>query len=71
MAEKGKHGKLSAGAIKIGVSEMNGSAVSLCLFVFLSRHHSDQMSEGFQTFKVTLCVKILKWQSVSDDDEQG
>ena len=32
-------------------------------FVFLSRHHSDQMSEGSQLSKVTLCVQILKWQS--------
>ena len=36
-----------------------------CLFVFLSWQHSDQMSEGSQVSKVTLCVKILKWQSVT------
>ena len=36
-----------------------------CLFVFLSWHHSDQMSEGSQVLKVTLCVKILKWQSMT------
>ena len=28
---------------------------------FFSPHHSDQMSEGSQVSKVTLCVKILKW----------
>ena len=32
-----------------------------CLFVFLSLHHSDQMSEGSQ---VTLCVPILKWYCI-------
>ena len=37
-----------------------------CLFVFSSRHSSDQMSEGSQVSKVTLCVKILKWRSVTD-----
>ena len=30
-------------------------------FVFLSLHHSDQMSEGSQ---VTLCVPILKWYCI-------
>ena len=30
---------------------------------FFSAHHSHQMSEGAQMSKVTLCVKILKWQS--------
>ena len=30
-------------------------------FVFLSRHHSNQISEGSQVSKVTLCVKIQKW----------
>ena len=38
--------------------------LSLCnfwIFVFLSRHHADQMSEGSQISKVTLCVKIQKW----------
>ena len=39
--------------------------LSFCIFVFLSRHHSDQMSEGFQMSEATLCVQILKWQSVS------
>jgi len=39
--------------------------LSFCLFVFLSRHHSDQMSEGSEVSKVTLCVEILKWQSVT------
>ena len=43
--------------------------LSFCLFVFLSfclfvrlfvRHHSDQMSEGSQVLKITLCVHILK-----------
>ena len=32
------------------------------LFFFLARHHSHQMSE---VAKATLCVQILKWQSVS------
>ena len=36
------------------------------LFVFLSGHHFDQMSEGSQVSKVALCVEILKWQWVSD-----
>ena len=31
-----------------------------CLFVFLLGHHSDQMFEGSQVSKVTLCVQILK-----------
>ena len=38
----------------------------LCLFV---RHLADKMSEGSQVSrmaKVTLCVKIQKWQSVTD-----
>ena len=35
-----------------------------CLLVFLSRHHVDQMSEGCQVSKVTICVKILKWHSL-------
>ena len=40
--------------------------LSLCLFVFLSGHRSDQMSEGSQISKVTICVEIPKWQSLSD-----
>ena len=52
--------------------------LSFCPFVFLSfvflsflsRHHPDQMSEGSQVSKVTLCVKILKWQSVSESVSQ-
>ena len=28
-------------------------------------HHSDKMSQWSQVPKVTLCVEILKWQSVS------
>jgi len=44
--------------------------LSFCLFfvvffVFLSGHHADQMSEGPQFSKVTLCVKILKWPDQS------
>ena len=39
--------------------------LSFCLFVFSSRHLSDQMSEGYQVSKVTLCVKILKWHSLT------
>ena len=27
------------------------------------KNHFDQMSEGSQVSKVTLCVEILKWQS--------
>ena len=34
-------------------------------FVFLSWNLSDQMSEGSEVSNVTLCVKILKWQWVS------
>ena len=29
------------------------------------KHHSDQMSEGSQVSKVALCVKILKWHSLT------
>ena len=29
------------------------------------------MSEESQVSKVTLCVKILKWRLVTDDDDQG
>ena len=36
------------------------------LFVFLSRHRADEMSEDSKVMKVTPCVKILKWQSVSE-----
>ena len=39
--------------------------LSFCLFVFLFRHHFDQMSEGSEVSKVTLCVKIQKWHWVS------
>ena len=28
---------------------------------FFSAHHPDQMSDGSQVSKVTLCVEILKW----------
>ena len=28
----------------------------------MSPHHSDQMSEESEVSKVTICVKILKWQ---------
>ena len=40
-------------------------------FLFFCLSVSDQMSEGYQSFKVTLCVKILKWQSVSDNNDEG
>ena len=40
--------------------------LSFCFSVFLSRHHSDQMSEGSQVSKVSLCVKILKWHPPTD-----
>ena len=40
--------------------------LSFYLFVFLFRHHSDQMSEGSEVSKVTLCVETLKWQSLSE-----
>ena len=36
------------------------SFVLFCFFVFLSRHNSDQMSEGSQVSKVAVCVQILK-----------
>ena len=32
--------------------------LSSCIFIFLSRHHYDQMSEGSEVSKVTLCVKF-------------
>ena len=35
------------------------------LFVILSIHHAVQMSEGSQVWKVTLCVEILKWRSLT------
>ena len=37
-----------------------------CVFVLLSSHHSDQMPEGSQVSKDTLCVQILKWRSLTD-----
>ena len=40
--------------------------LSLFLFVILSVHHAVQMSEGSEVSKVSLCVNILKWQSVTD-----
>ena len=41
---------------------------SFLVFVFslLSRCHADQMSEGSQVPKVTLCFKILMWWSVTE-----
>ena len=36
--------------------------LSFCIFVFLCRHHADQVSEGSQVSKVTICVEIPKWQ---------
>ena len=42
-----------------------------CLFVFLSGHYSDQMTEGSQVLKVTLCVKILTWRSLTWPSDQG
>ena len=32
---------------------------------FFSPHYPDQMSEGYQVSKVTLCVKILKWHLIT------
>ena len=47
--------------------------LSCCLFVFLlffffflSGPHSDKMSKRSQVSKVTLCVEILQWQSVTE-----
>ena len=46
--------------------------LSFCLMVFLSGHHADQISEGSEVSKVTLCVKILKWRWVSQSvTDQG
>ena len=39
------------------------------LFVFLSRHHADQMSEGSEVSKVTLCVVIINWHSLTDQGQ--
>ena len=39
--------------------------------LFFSPHHPDQMSEGSQVSKVTLCVKILKWQSLTQAQRVG
>ena len=36
-----------------------------------SWHHSDKMFEGSQVFKVTLCVKTLKWQLPVSDSIQN
>ena len=33
---------------------------SFCLSAFLSRHHPDQISEGSEVSKVSLCVQIAK-----------
>ena len=46
--------------------------LSFCLLLFLSKHYSDQLSKGPQVSKVTLCVQILKWRSVSESvTDQG
>ena len=46
--------------------------VSFCLFAsFFSRHFADQMSEGPEVSKVTLCVKILKWHPVTQSPRSG
>ena len=39
--------------------------------LFFSPHHPDQMSKGSQVSKVTLCVKILKWQSATQTPRSG
>ena len=39
--------------------------IKLSFWVFLSRDHSDQMSEESQVSKITICVHVLKWRSVS------
>ena len=33
-----------------------------CVFGFLARHHSDQMSQGSEVSNVTTCVQTQKWQ---------
>ena len=40
-------------------------------FVFLSRHHAHQMSEGSQVSKVTRFVKILKWHPLTQRPRSG
>ena len=45
--------------------------LSFCLFVFLSWINSDQMSRGSQVSKVTICVKFLKWRSVTEWPRSG
>ena len=40
--------------------------MSFCLFVFLSRHLSDQMSEVSQASKVTICVRNSKVAAVPE-----
>ena len=42
-----------------------------CLFVLLSRRHSDHISEGSQVSKVTLCVKNLKWHWPTELQRSG
>ena len=36
--------------------------LSFCVFGFLARHHSDQMSQGSEVSNVTTCVQTQKWQ---------
>ena len=36
------------------------------IFSYFSAHYFDQMSEGSKVSKVTICVEILKWQSLTD-----
>ena len=45
----------------IGLQLVMWSVMVLVNFI----HHSDKMSQWSQVPKVTLCVEILKWQSVS------
>ena len=46
---------------------------SFLVFVIslLSRHHADQMSEGSEVSKVTLCVKFLKWHPLTQSVSQS
>ena len=43
-----------------------GSSVFLSFYVFSSWHHADQMSEGSQVWKVTLCVQKSKVAAVPE-----
>ena len=56
-----KQSKLCLSSVAGPESKQTNSNMIL-FFVFSSGHQTDQMSEGSQDSKVTIFVKILKWQ---------